>query len=117
VDTAVKTLAAHLDEFDSIAVTGTSGLVVGSPISLALRKPLVIVRKPSDMDRMCIHSSEVENARRAGSRVLFLDDQVSTGASMARVGDALERATHGRIVAAYLTDGDRYRHENERAYA
>jgi adenine/guanine phosphoribosyltransferase-like PRPP-binding protein len=108
VDTAVAKLKRHAHEFDSIAVMGTSGLVVGSPIALALGKPLIIVRKESDMHMMCVHSSEVENARRAGRRVLFVDDQVSSGATLARVADAVQRSTAGDVEAVYLTDGDRY---------
>ena len=45
---ATKTLRQHADDFDFIAVTGMSGVIVGVPASMRLHKPLVILRKESD---------------------------------------------------------------------
>ena len=105
----VDALAPHADEFDSIAVQGTSGLVIGSPVALGMRKPLVIVRE--DTELQCHHSQDVENARNAGERVLFLDDQISSGATLADVRRKLAEHTHGRVTACYQYEYDEYSRE------
>lgn len=105
----VDALAPHADEFDSIAVQGTSGLVIGAPVALAMRKPLVIVRE--DTELQCYHSQDVENARNAGERVLFLDDQISSGATLADVRRKLSYNTRGRVVATYLYQYNEYSRE------
>jgi adenine/guanine phosphoribosyltransferase-like PRPP-binding protein len=106
VQATVRALQPHLSEFDSIAVQGTSGLVVGSPVSLLLNKPLVIIRENEDM--RCHHSQEVENAGNAGRRVLFLDDQVSSGATLRDVRAKLPAHAGAEVVASYLYQNDRY---------
>jgi adenine/guanine phosphoribosyltransferase-like PRPP-binding protein len=99
VERTVADLRPHADKFDSIAVTGMSGVVVGSPVSLALGKPLVIVRKKTDDAH---HKAHV-NRTRAGERVLFLDDFVESGETRARVEDAIERnGSISRVTAQYL---------------
>jgi hypothetical protein len=86
----VRTTCAHLrdyaTEFDSLAVQGMSGVLVGSPVALRLRKPLVIVRKENDNR----HASEdIINYGRVGAAWLFLDDFIDSGATQRRVYDAL----------------------------
>lgn len=101
----VRRAAAKLREarqahpFDSIAVTGMSGVVVGSPVALRLRVPLVVVRK--DTDR-CHSDITVINADRAGQRALFLDDFVCVGTSRQRVRRALAAYTHAELTAQYM---------------
>lgn len=41
----VKDLSPHRFDFDSIAVSGTSGIAVGAPLAVMLDKPLVVIRK------------------------------------------------------------------------
>lgn len=107
VQGTVRALRPHAGEWDSIAVQGTSGLLIGSPVSLMLGKPLVIVREYSEMQ--CHHSQDVENARNAGHRVLFLDDQISSGATLADVKAKLARHTPASVTATYLYQYDEYR--------
>jgi len=111
-ETVQKTASAlkpHASEFDSIAVQGTSGLLIGSPVSLMLGKPLVIVRE--DTELRCWHSHDVENAANAGSRVLFLDDQISSGTTLRDVQAKLRKHTDGRVAATYLYQYDEYSRE------
>jgi adenine/guanine phosphoribosyltransferase-like PRPP-binding protein len=98
---AVKDLATHVGEFDSIAVTGMSGALVGAPVSIALHKPLVVVRKPEDSSHDVSLGRPVLNAERLGKRVLFLDDFVAMGSTHHRVKEAIE-ARGATIVASYL---------------
>lgn len=98
VNTAVRKLSAHLHEFDSIAVRGTSGMLVGSPVAMMLGKPLVVVRKESEHS----HSSLlVESIGSIGNRVLFLDDFVSMGDTRNEVRKHVEKKG-AKLVAQYL---------------
>ncbi len=73
-------------EFDTIAVTGSSGLIFGGALSYATGKPLLLVRKKNDKS----HSrSPVEGPLRPG-RWLFVDDQVASGNTLRRVRRAIE---------------------------
>lgn len=86
VSDAVKTLAAHREEFDGIVVTGISGLVVGAPVAVQLEKPLLVLRKPGDDshdgDDRFVNAADVG----PGSRLLFMDDFVTAaGTTLARV--------------------------------
>src|SRR5262249_39704204 len=70
-------------DFDTIAVQGVSGLLLGAPLAAALDKGLIIVRRPGDESPLTFPSGirgEGEN-----KRILFLDDCTRTGATMARV--------------------------------
>ena len=106
VKATAEALRPHLGEFDSIAVQGTSGLLIGSPVSLILGKPLVIVREDEDM--RCHHSNDVENWGNAGRRVLFLDDQVSSGTTLRDVKNKLREHAGAEVAASYLYQNGRY---------
>lgn len=96
-----RLLRPHLDKFDSIVVTGVSGLVVGPAAALRLKKPLVVVRKPDDSST---HSArKVEGHMRLGKRALFVDDFVSSGETQRRVEDVIER--HGARVVGVVAYG------------
>ena len=83
-----KALRPVLDRFDSIAVAGMSGVLVGAPVSLRLKKPLVIVRKDGDGSHHGSH--KIVNVDNVGQRVLFLDDFVSSGNTKKRVQSKIE---------------------------
>ena len=86
-------------QFDSIVATGVSGLVVASPVSLMLGKPLVVVRK--DNDRTCWHVSPVENAQNAGRSYLFMDDYVGEGKTYDHVREMMRDATSAAYTGTY----------------
>lgn len=87
VERAVEDLRPVLGQFDSIVVTGMSGVVVGSPVALALRKPLVIIRKDDDNSH---HGyGQVINKNQVGERALWLDDFVATGVTQGKVAKRL----------------------------
>lgn len=88
VANAVADLRPVSRRFDTIAVTGLSGIVIGLPAAMELDKPLVIARKPSDEHHGC---SLVENLAGLGLRFLFLDDFIQDGTTARRVVSLLER--------------------------
>lgn len=101
----VKNLKPHVNEFDSIVVTGMSGVIPGAVVSLRLKKPLVVLRKPGDDT----HAFERQwiNRDALGSRSLWLDDFVSLGDTRNRVRGAVAEVG-GLVVAEYLTRDREY---------
>lgn len=92
-----KALRERREEFDSIAVRGMSGALIGSIVSVRLKKPLVVVRKPGEE----AHGSGLAvNAGNVGKRVLFLDDFVSTGRTKRAVIEVIEKLG-GEVVLEY----------------
>jgi orotate phosphoribosyltransferase len=76
-------------EFDSIAITGASGMIAGGMLSAAIKKPLVLVRKETDNS----HSSyKVEGPRKIGRYVIF-DDTIADGHTVRKVVKALDNPT------------------------
>jgi len=88
VNATIAGLQPHLAEFDSIAVRGVSGIVVGAPVALALGRPLVVIRKPTEN----AHSSRHVNTGQIGAQYVFLDDFVASGATRKAVADAISQA-------------------------
>jgi adenine/guanine phosphoribosyltransferase-like PRPP-binding protein len=87
VHASVEKLLPLRDQFDSIVVTGLSGVIVGVPVALLLDRPVVILRRPDDS----AHDGLFVNLARLGQRVCFLDDFVRTGGTRGRVLDMLKR--------------------------
>jgi len=83
-----KELRPILDQFDSIIVQGLSGVVVGIPVGLRLKKPVVILRKP---DENCHSGIGLVNRYKLGRRVLFLDDFISNGDTLRRCKEAVKK--------------------------
>lgn len=88
VTLSVKRLKPYRHKFDSIAVQGMSGVIVGSPVCVELGKPLVVVRKPFDFHHG--PTDEVMNDQYIGDSYLFLDDFIGTAATFCRVKTALD---------------------------
>lgn len=99
VEYAVFALRPHVDEFDSIAVSGMSGVVVGSPVSIELKKPLVIVRKKAEVSH---GRDRIINLQHVGDRALFLDDLVESGKTRLHVKTTIERHSVAAVTAQYL---------------
>jgi adenine/guanine phosphoribosyltransferase-like PRPP-binding protein len=101
VERAVKELKPVSDQFDSIVVQGMSGVTVGVPVSLALDKPLTILRKESEASHSKVGELINKKAIKPGDRVLFLDDFVGLGSTRGRCRFAVERVG-GQLVGEYL---------------
>lgn len=84
-------------KFDAIVVRGVSGLVVGSPVALALKKPLIVVRKDGESAHSTKHPG-IDAAKDA--KVLFLDDFVSSGTTRRTCALAVVKAG-GKVVAQF----------------
>lgn len=93
-------LRPHKARFDFLAVTGMSGVVIGSPLAVRLEKPLVIVRKPDDSS----HSyGDLIGGAAARGRYMFVDDFIASGTTFRRVRERLDALDLDcRYVGAYL---------------
>jgi orotate phosphoribosyltransferase len=98
VDRAERALRPHAGRFDSIAVSGVSGLCVGAPVALRLGVPLVVVRKISDA---CHDDRLVIGADHLGHRWLFVDDFVSQGATRRHVAHEIARVAPCAVYAGW----------------
>ncbi len=110
---AVDQLAEQLAgvEFDRIAAIESRGFVFGAPLSLALGKGLILVRKAGKLPRQTVAETydleygtatiEVHgDAIATGEKVVILDDLIATGGTAAAAGNLVRRC--GAKVAAYL---------------
>jgi adenine/guanine phosphoribosyltransferase-like PRPP-binding protein len=94
---AVKEIRASGAEFDAIACTGLSGLLIAPEVARILGKTLIVVRKSDDVHN---HSfSDVEYpAKGERGTYIFLDDTVASGNTVAYV----TRKLRAECVGLYL---------------
>lgn len=86
-------------KYDAIVVRGMSGVLVGVPAALRLRKHLMVVRKPGESthdNRRIINYSP-------GKRWIFLDDFTNTGETLKRCQEAMsDEGTWGGGAGVYV---------------
>lgn len=107
-DVYTTVLAAYVElvdgigdgKFDTIAGVATAGVTISSPLAIMLKKPMMYVRKHEEARGLRL----VEGTSKRGSRVLLIDDLVSTGASMTSAIDALRKEGYVVTDAAVLVD-------------
>lgn len=77
--------------FDAIVVSGTSGLVMGGILAHACNKQLIVVRKPKETTHTnLLVEGEFNPASKGPTKCLFVDDFITTGATVARVFEAMK---------------------------
>lgn len=76
----IRQCAAALEkyEFDTIAVRGVSGLLLGPGVAMVMGKSLIVVRKHEE-DR---HSPHICEGDRGTKRYVIVDDFMDTGATV-----------------------------------
>ncbi len=67
----------QIPDFDCLAFSGCSGMLVGSPLSLALKKPFIIIRKHPET-----HSEHICEGFHAAKKYVLVDDFVSSGKTL-----------------------------------
>ena len=88
IATAVRKLRKIKDKFDAIAVTGSSGLLIGPAVADKLDKELILVRKDKDNSHSCL-AIEHDGISQLDVRYIILDDMVASGDTV--------RAIHRKI--------------------
>lgn len=76
--------------FDTIAIQGASGFLVGSPLAMVLGKDLMIIKKPGEKTNYRF------GVMGAGSnqKILLVDDCVDTGATLANMLNEIKLYCH-----------------------
>ena len=87
--------------FDVIAGVAIAGLTMSSPLAIMLKKPMMYVRKQGESRGL---NRLVEGVSAPGSRVLIIDDLVSTGNSMVSATNALRSKGYRVTDTAVLVD-------------
>lgn len=87
--------------YDAIAGIATAGVTVSSPLAVMTKKLMMYVRKRGESRG---HGKLVEGAVRRGSRVIIVDDLVSSGKSLVYSVGALRKAGYRVADAAVLLD-------------
>jgi adenine/guanine phosphoribosyltransferase-like PRPP-binding protein len=117
VEQTLRTLKVHKDDFDAIIVRGISGIVVGAPVALIMGKTLVVVRKEDESSHDQTGNVIGKGDLNATSRLLFLDDLISSGSTRRECERAIAPVEHeneeyneefGRVVAYYVYERDTY---------
>lgn len=92
-DAAVRIACADmLDKrrFDTIAVSGVSGLIFGPILAYRMHKELLVVRKSDDIHN---HSRQIVEGFVASRQYIIVDDQVALGSTVRRMQDEIHIAT------------------------
>jgi adenine/guanine phosphoribosyltransferase-like PRPP-binding protein len=79
----VKHLRAWSDYFDTIVVSGTSGLLIGPSVADKLDKKIIVVRK--DNDNSHIGSNFIIEGDISGKRYIIIDDVICSGNTVERM--------------------------------
>lgn len=82
----IATMLSRNADFDSIVVTGNSGVIVGGIVALEYGKNLIIIRKPKESN----HGSRIECPMNTGNPFIIIDDFIDSGATMDRIFDQLQ---------------------------
>ena len=96
VDAVSELVAKKVARADALCAVPLTGLLVASPVAVALRKPLVYTRpgkKPNE--RL------VEGEVRPGMSVVVLDDLATSGKTILRAAEAIE-GEGGKVTAAVV---------------
>lgn len=107
-----------LDErrpFACLAVTGISGVTIGSILAHATGKRLMVIRKPDDMSTHSYRSIEgFDVAKNGNNDFVLVDDLIDTGRSLARV---LMTTTAVWLNAQEFHNSFRWRVKNGKLYS
>lgn len=82
-------------KFNTLAVCGHSGIVIGSIISYRTGIPLLIVRKTGDK---CNDSHEINGQIPSKCKYLIIDDLIDTGRTIRRIIKKIKSATYKETI-------------------
>ena len=91
----VKSIGESQIEFDFIAIRGMSGAIVAGPVSLRVKKPIVIIRKNEKS-----HGYPIENPLSLlieGKKYIILDDGIGTGETIGVIVNKLNDRYHNNV--------------------
>jgi adenine phosphoribosyltransferase len=114
---SIEHIAEHYahTELDAIAAAEARGFLFAAPLALALRKPLVPLRKPGKLPfrtyslKYDLEYGQAElhmhvDGIRPRDRVLLVDDVLATGGTMKAGGQLVEQAGGSVVSCAFLVE-------------
>jgi adenine/guanine phosphoribosyltransferase-like PRPP-binding protein len=105
VNRASTILKKQKVRFDTIAVRGHSGMLIGPPLAMEMNKSLMMVRKPKDSS----HSSSKVEGWGSRQKILIVDDFISSGSTMHSIYEEVHRYCDTPKVVGILTySGDKF---------
>lgn len=111
VENCVDLLTEKDVRFDTIAVRGMSGILVGAPLAMDLEKDIIIIRKDEDMTHSC---SKAEGWG-FNQKILIVDDFIESGNTIDHIYETIiETCDSPKIVGILLyadpNNRKRYKH-------
>lgn len=97
VESMTDMIKSKAGRFDALCGVPLSGLIIASPVSLSLEKPMVYLRQGSAPGAM----RSVEGELRPGWSVLLLDDLVMSGSTLISSAQAVEQEG-GKVTKAVV---------------
>lgn len=90
IEKTVSLLQERGVDFDTIAVSGVSGLLVGAPLAAAMGKDLMVVRKPFDKPSRFDVGLPIALGAGCNQKILLVDDVVESGVTLERMIKAIK---------------------------
>ena len=107
---SISLMAETMSECDAIAAVEARGFIFGSALSLHMKKPLILLRKPGKLprktftkeyaleygsDSIQVHQDAIENR----ARYVIIDDVLATGGTALAAADLI--AEHGGLISGF----------------
>lgn len=109
VKQCVTKIKEEFGNIDAIVVTGLSGLIIGSAVSIKTGKQLVVVRKPRDESHACVEVEGLINLGRSFKYVI-LDDFIDSGKTLNRIAKKIHsEAGKNTMCVGYLMYNQGYK--------
>ena len=83
--------------FDTIVVTGVSGMAVGFPLAVALGKRIAVLRKDDDNTHSCNEGGWQGYADVRDRRCLWVDDFICSGETQQRIDTSVHQTGGTRV--------------------
>lgn len=93
VSRSVRELKRHDENFDTIVVSGVSGLMIGPSVAMKMGKHLCVIRKREEKS----HSSRKWEGT-VGDRFIFLDDFICVGDTMKSAVTGVRKAWRAEMM-------------------
>ena len=91
INKAVLALKMHDSQYDAIAFSGLSGMLMAPTIALLTNKTMIAVRKPIELDFGNCHSSNLVEGDKGARSYIIVDDFECSGATNLRIKEAIYR--------------------------
>ena len=102
-----RRLRKYKNDFDTIAIRGMSGALVGSAVAIKLGKGITIVRKKENR-----HSYRDVEGNKEHTRYVIIDDLIATGSTIEEIRENMTTFNNGVCVGIILYNQDDLNDEN-----